>query len=84
VIFKPRYCISPFSHTDMFPQLSNTKCHFETLGHKLNDHKCILMLLSSNDVGDLRRLLAASLRKGASARTICGFLESAISGLYRP
>ena len=76
--------ISSFLYTDTFPQLSNSKRRFQTLGNKLNDHKRILMLLSSNDVGGLRRLLAASLRKGASARTICGFLESAISGLYRP
>ena len=42
------------------------------------------MLLSSNDVGGLHHLLAASLQKGASTQTICGFLESVISGLYRP
>jgi hypothetical protein len=42
------------------------------------------MLLSSNDVAGLRRLLAAALRRGASAQTICGLLERAISGLYRP
>ena len=76
--------VSSFSHTDTFPQLSNTKHHFETLGHKLNDHMCILMHFSSNDVGDLCCWLAASLWKGANAWTICGFLESAISGLYCP
>ena len=32
----------------------------------------------------LRRLLAAALRRGASAQSICAALESAISGLYRP
>ena len=42
------------------------------------------MLLSSNDVAGLHRLLAAALRQGASAFTICGLLDRAISGLYSP
>ena len=40
------------------------------------------MLLSSNNVVGLRCLLAAALRRGASAQTICRLLERAISGLY--
>jgi len=50
----------------------------------MNDHKRILMLLSSNDVASVRRLLAAALRQGASAQTICTILTRAISGLYVP
>ena len=40
------------------------------------------MLLSANDIADLRCLLAAALRRGASALTICEILDRAISGLY--
>jgi len=76
--------ISSLLYTDTHLQLSNSKRRFETLSHKLGDYKRILMLLSSNDVAGLRRLLAAALRRGASAQTICGLLERAISGLYRP
>jgi len=50
----------------------------------MSDHKRILMLLSSNDVASVRRLLAAALRRGASAQTICTILTRAISGLYVP
>ena len=50
----------------------------------MSDHKRILMLLSSNDVAGVRRLLAAALRRGASAQTICTILTCAISGLYVP
>ena len=42
------------------------------------------MLLSSNDIAGVHRLLAVALWQGASAQTICGFLEQAISGLYHP
>jgi hypothetical protein len=62
-------------YTDTHPQLSNSRQRFETLGRKLGDYKRILMLLGSNDVAGLRRLLAAALRRGASAQTICGLLE---------
>jgi len=50
----------------------------------MSDHKRILMLLSSNDVAGVGRLLAAALRQGASAQTICTILTHAISGLYVP
>jgi hypothetical protein len=50
----------------------------------MSDHKQILMLLSSNDVANVRRLLAAALHRGASAQTICTILTHAISGSYVP
>ena len=65
-------------------QLSNAKYHAATAGQKVGDHKCILMLLSSNDIAGLHCLLAAALRRGADALTICGLLDHAISGLYSP
>src|ERR1700683_4716987 len=42
------------------------------------------MLLSLNDIAGLHHLLAAALQRGASALTICGLLDHAISGLYSP
>ena len=42
------------------------------------------MMLSSNDVAGLRRLLGAAHRRGASPTKICSLLERAIAGLYRP
>jgi hypothetical protein len=65
-------------------QLSNAKSHAATAGQKIADHKQILMLLSSNDIAGLHHLLAAALQRGASAFTICGLLDHAISGLYSP
>lgn len=43
-----------------------------------------MMLLSQNDIAGLRRLMAAALRRGSSAHTICEVLDRAISGLYSP
>jgi len=65
-------------------QLSNAKCRAATAGQKIADHKRILMLLSANDIAGSCRLLATALRHGASAYTICGLLDRAISGLYSP
>jgi hypothetical protein len=42
------------------------------------------MMLSSNDVAGLRRLLGAAHRRGASPAKICSLLERAVAGLYRP
>jgi len=44
----------------------------------------MVMMLSSNDVAGLCRLLAAAHRRGASPAKICSLLDHAISGLYRP
>ena len=65
-------------------QLSNSKLWFNTTGQKLGDHNRILMLLSANDIVGVRHLLSVALQQGASAQTICGVLECAISDLYHP
>ncbi|KIM86980.1 hypothetical protein PILCRDRAFT_4223 [Piloderma croceum F 1598] len=65
-------------------KLSNAKSHAAITGRKIADHKWILMLLSPNDIAGLHHLLATALRQGASALTICGILDCAISGLYSP
>jgi len=62
--------------------VTNAKRYAATAGWKIADHKHILMLLSSNDIVGLCCLLAAALWRGASALTICGLLDRAISGLY--
>jgi hypothetical protein len=42
------------------------------------------MMLSSNDVAGLHRLLGAAHRRGASPAKICSLLKHAVAGLYRP
>jgi hypothetical protein len=44
-------------------------------GCRIADHKQILMLLSTNDIVGLCRLIAAALRQGANAHMICGLLD---------
>lgn len=43
-----------------------------------------MMLLSTNEIAGLRRLLVASLRRGSSARSLITLLQRAIQGLYNP
>ena len=43
-----------------------------------------MMLLASNDIVGLRRLLSTAMRRGASPQTICNLLERSIAGLYTP
>jgi hypothetical protein len=42
------------------------------------------MMLGSNDVAGLRRVLGAAHRRGASPAKICALLERAIDGVYKP
>ena len=65
-------------------QLSNAKYYAATAGQKIADHKLILILLSANNIAGLQCLLAAALCHGASAYTICGLFDHAISDLYLP
>lgn len=51
---------------------------------KVQDYKCIMMLIASNEIAGIRRLIAASLRHGCSARSIVILIEQAIEGLYSP
>jgi hypothetical protein len=64
--------------------VSNSKRRYATSGRKLADFKCIVMLLSKNDIAGLRHLMAVSLHHGASAQTICTLLDCAIAGVYKP
>ncbi|KAJ3539797.1 hypothetical protein NMY22_g4564 [Coprinellus aureogranulatus] len=50
---------------------------------KLDDYGRIMMLLSKGDVPGLRRILAASLKRGASPLVIVNLLERALKGFHR-
>ncbi|TRM56371.1 hypothetical protein BD626DRAFT_575769 [Schizophyllum amplum] len=60
----------------------NAESRLETAQRHLKDYERIVMLLSTNDVPGLRRLLAVSLRNRKSARAITEQLLLAIDGLY--
>lgn len=51
---------------------------------KIGDFKRIMMLIASNEVAGLRRLIAAALKRGTSAQSIAKLIEKAIDGLYSP
>ncbi|KAJ7104870.1 hypothetical protein C8R44DRAFT_807209 [Mycena epipterygia] len=65
-------------------QLDNAKKTYEVLGQKMTDHQRITMLLASNDVPGLRRILTVALKRGASPQAIYSILERAIAGLFSP
>ncbi|KAJ7163663.1 hypothetical protein C8R46DRAFT_1163839 [Mycena filopes] len=65
-------------------QLHNAKRKNKILGQKLTDLQRIIMLLASNDVPGLRRILTGALRRGASPQAIYSLLERAIAGLFSP
>lgn len=55
-----------------------------TASKRINDHQRVTMLLATKDVRSLRRLLAVSLRKGASPSAILNQLQRSIDGKYNP
>ncbi|KAI9064240.1 hypothetical protein FKP32DRAFT_1649613 [Trametes sanguinea] len=62
----------------------NAERKLSTLRRRINDHQRLVMLLATNDVKRLRRLLSVALRKGASPRTLIARIESSLSGMYTP
>ncbi|KAJ6630173.1 hypothetical protein B0H10DRAFT_1939387 [Mycena sp. CBHHK59/15] len=63
-------------------QLENSKRTQDVLHRKLTDHQRIMMLLASDDVPALRRILVSALKRGASPQVIYSLLERAIAGLF--
>ena len=55
-----------------------------TARKRINDHQRVTMLLATKDIRSLRRLLAVSLRKGASPSAILNQLQRSIDGKYNP
>ncbi|XP_006455832.1 hypothetical protein AGABI2DRAFT_121753 [Agaricus bisporus var. bisporus H97] len=51
---------------------------------KMQEYKRIMMLIASNDVPRLNKLLSVSLRHGNSATAIAAQIQRAIDGLYSP
>ncbi|KAJ6618015.1 hypothetical protein B0H10DRAFT_1947987 [Mycena sp. CBHHK59/15] len=54
----------------------------DVLRRKLTDHQRIMMLLASDDVPGLRRILLTALKWGASPQVVYSLLEQAIAGLF--
>ncbi|KAF8153114.1 hypothetical protein B0H34DRAFT_800363 [Crassisporium funariophilum] len=50
----------------------------------LSDYKHIMMLIGSNEVAGLHRLIAASLWRGTSPAVIVLLIEQSLAGLYSP
>ncbi|PPR04251.1 hypothetical protein CVT26_004196 [Gymnopilus dilepis] len=65
-------------------ELHNARRRNKSSATQISDYKRILMLIASNEVAGLRRLIAASLKRGCSPKSIIVLLERAIRGLYSP
>ena len=65
-------------------QLENANKQITVTVQKVQDHKRIMMLIASQEVAGLRRLLAAALRQGCSAQAIISLIQRSIDGLYTP
>ena len=65
-------------------QLENANKQITVTVQKVQDHKQIMMLIASQEVAGLCRLLAAALRQGCSAQAIISLIQCSIDGLYTP
>ena len=68
----------------IFHQLKNADRRNHALQSELDSHTHIIMLLRTNDIPGLRRLMAAALHRGISAHGLVSHLEQAIEGVYSP
>ncbi|KAF6752932.1 hypothetical protein DFP72DRAFT_814901 [Ephemerocybe angulata] len=77
--------LEDFSRTmrQLRSQVHNLKQQLAGSQKKIDDYERIVMLLSKGDIPGLRRILAASLKRGASAPVILNLLERALKGLHR-
>ena len=50
--------------------------------HNMNDHQCLLKMLTSNDVKQLKCVLGVTLKHGCSVSAIVMHVEQVINGLY--
>lgn len=65
-------------------KIRNLERRNKTLLKKVGNYERIMILLSTNEVVGLRRLLAAALKQGASPAMLIDILERAIAGILRP
>ncbi|KAF7785094.1 hypothetical protein Agabi119p4_1259 [Agaricus bisporus var. burnettii] len=65
-------------------RISRTVKTRRELKNKIQEYKRIMMLIASNDIPRLSKLLSVSLRRGSSATTIATQIKRAIDGLYSP
>ncbi|KAJ7924779.1 hypothetical protein B0H13DRAFT_1863643 [Mycena leptocephala] len=64
------------------PSLSNAKRSNGVAQRKISEHRRIMMLLATNDIPGLRRMLTVLAKRGASPRAIRSTLERALAGTY--
>jgi hypothetical protein len=65
-------------------QLENANKQNTITAQKVQDYKRIMMLIASQEVAGLRRLIAAALRRGSSAQAMVTLIQRSIDGLYTP
>ncbi|KAF6742437.1 hypothetical protein DFP72DRAFT_1022411 [Ephemerocybe angulata] len=77
--------LGDFGHTmrRLRTQVYNLKQQVAGAHRKLDDYGRIMMLLSKGDIPGLRRLLAASLKRGASPAVVLNLLERSLKGLHK-
>ncbi|KAF8884804.1 hypothetical protein BD779DRAFT_1673946 [Infundibulicybe gibba] len=63
-------------------QALNTDRRISTLTKRVNDHQRIVILLSTNNIPGLRRLVTSALKNGASLQVLVRRLEGAAMGTY--
>jgi hypothetical protein len=51
---------------------------------RINDHQRVTMLLATNDVRNLRRIISVALRNGASIPALLTLMQRSIDGKYSP
>ncbi|KAK7471312.1 hypothetical protein VKT23_002721 [Stygiomarasmius scandens] len=64
--------------------LYNARRKLRRLSGRLDDYDRMIMLIASNDIVGIRRIIGSALYQGASPRAICDLLNRAINGLYAP
>ncbi|KAJ7794193.1 hypothetical protein B0H14DRAFT_2392706, partial [Mycena olivaceomarginata] len=50
---------------------------------RITEHRRIMMLIATNDIPGLRRILTVQARRGRSPRALCSILQRAVDGKYR-
>ncbi|KAH9852083.1 hypothetical protein C2E23DRAFT_203440 [Lenzites betulinus] len=69
---------------EMRLKLFNVQRKLSTLRRRIGDNQRLVMLLATNDVQRLQRLLSVALRKGASVRALISRIEDSLEGRFTP
>ncbi|KAJ7315740.1 hypothetical protein DFH08DRAFT_820317 [Mycena albidolilacea] len=68
---------------DLRTKLSNAQRSKKSTQGRITEHQQIMMLLATNDIPGLRRILTVQARRGRSPRALCSILQRAVDGKYR-